>query len=127
MKLHLFPDHAEAVEADSKRSILLNAIYWNSHLVLPVLLDHGARTDVQDVNGETILHHIARFGGLETLSIMADRDLGSLDTTVTNTLGLTAVDVFNSPNARCSPNGEERREIAVRLFSRILRNATHGA
>jgi len=114
----------EATESKSGRTVLLNAIYWNSHRVLPLLLEKQAKTGVRDARGETVLHHLARFGDLETLAIFADHDdFGYVDATAGNDRGLTAVQVFNSADARCSPEAGLERETAVELFSRILRNA----
>lgn len=117
----------EAVESKTKRTILLNAIYWNRHKVLPLLLAHGARTDVHDPRNETLLHHIARFGDLETLRIMAEHSLGNIDLDAGNIFGLTALEVFDSTDARCSPEDGNERGPAAKLFSAILRKARRGS
>lgn len=116
----------DARESKTKRCILLNSIYWNSHTVIPLLLSRGAKTDYRDSNGATLLHHIARFGDLETLRLLSQLKIGHIDPNIKDAKGLTAVDAFNSSNARCSPEEGETREIAVQLFGRILGNATSG-
>ncbi|KAK0701285.1 ankyrin repeat-containing domain protein [Lasiosphaeris hirsuta] len=116
----------EANESTTKRTILLNAVYWNSHKVLPLLLSHSAKTGVKDSRNETLLHHLARFGDLETLQIMAEHDLGHIDVKATNVLGLTALDVFNSSDARCSPEEKNDRRLAAGLFATVLRSAAQG-
>ncbi len=116
----------EATESKTKRTILLNAVYWNSHKVLPLLLARGARTDIRDSRNETLLHHIARFADLQTLQIMAEHDLGYIDVSAVNVLGLTALQIFDSTDARCSPEAGNDRGLAAELFSTILRNARRG-
>lgn len=117
----------EARESNTKRCILLNAIYWNSHKVIPLLLARGARTDYQDVNGASLLHHLARFGDLETLRIFSETSFGFVDSDIEDNKGLTAIDAFNSPSARCSPDKVETRDVAVQLFGKILGNASGGS
>jgi hypothetical protein len=117
----------KATESETKRTILLNAVYWNSHKVLSLLLHRGARTDVRDSRNETLLHHIARFGDVETLRIMAEHDIGYIDVDAANVLGLTALDIFNSADARCSPEEGRQRELAAGLFSTIIRNAAQAS
>ena len=114
----------EAPEADTNRSIILNAIYRNSHKVIPLLLDHGARTDVRDVHGATILHHIARFAGLQMMQAFSRYRLGPVDPNAADSRGLTTIEAFNSPDARCSPDNIADRAEAVRLFRYILGNVS---
>ena len=116
----------DARESKTKRCLLLNAIYWNSYKVIPLLLARGARTDYKDANGGTLLHHAARFGGLETLQILAQSRIGYIDSNIKDAKGFTAIDAFNSSSARCSPEEGATRDLAVQLFGRILGNATSG-
>lgn len=115
-----------ATEKKTKRCILLNAIYWNSHKVIPLLLNQGATTDGRDASGATLLHHAARFGDLQTLRILSQCRIGYIDASITDNKGMTAMDTFDSPHARCSPEESETREIAVILFAKILNNAAYG-
>ncbi|KAF1810144.1 ankyrin [Eremomyces bilateralis CBS 781.70] len=114
----------EATGSKTKRTILLNALYWNSHLVLPVLLQHGARTDVTDAAGATVLHHITQFCSLETVQVLAKQDLGYINRNAVDSTGRTAVDVFNSEDVRCSPDKEKERSLAAEAFAAILAKAS---
>lgn len=115
----------EAPEADTNRSIILNAIYRNSHNVIPLLPDHGARTDVCEVYGATILHHISRFGSLQMMQAFAGYRLGPVDPNALDSHGLTSIEAFNSTDARCSPDNVADRTEAVKLFKSILVNIVH--
>jgi len=108
------------------RTTLLYAIYWNSHTVLPILLNNGARTDVVDARNASVLHYAGRFGDLETLKILASHNLGVLDIDMKDDTGLTALDILNSTDARCRPQMGEMRTRAVGFFHEILGNATVG-
>lgn len=114
--VQLLINHGADLEAN--RSILLNAIYWNSHNVLPALLARAAFRECRDARGATILHYIARFGDLATLKMMAKHDLGHIDTKATDSAGLTALDVFNSSDARCRPEEGRERESSRWSFLR---------
>jgi len=109
-----------AVDTDTGRSILLNAIYWNSHGVLAMLLNRGARTDVKDKHGASLLHYIARFGDLQTLQIMSEHSLGFTDISSLDDHGFTALSTFNSADVRCHTEEGPDRELAKELFARIM-------
>lgn len=114
----------EAKESKSKRTTPLNAIYWNSHDVLPVLLKRGAQTNVRDASGAALLHHVAWFGDLRTLQIMVSNEIGRIDPDLVDHEGLTALDIFNSTNARCRPKDSIERELAARVFRSIIQHST---
>ncbi|PVH70552.1 ankyrin [Cadophora sp. DSE1049] len=116
----------DARESKTKRCILLNAIYWNSHQVIPLLISHGAKTNNRDSNGATLLHHIARFADLDTLRLLSEINIGYADPEIQDARGMTPVDAFNSSEARCSPEEGETRQIAIQFFGRILGNVTTG-
>lgn len=109
-----------AVDTDTGRSILFNAIYWNSHRVLPMLLNRGAQTDVKDKHGASLLHYIARFGDLQTLQIMSEHNLGSIDISSLDDHGATALSTFNSADVRCHTEEGPNRELAEEFFARIM-------
>lgn len=105
-----FPAHAqillsygadlESVDDWADRSILLTAIYWKSHEVIPVLIAHGAHTDVLDATGSSVLHYAAKFGDLRTLTALAQAELGRLSTEAEDDAGLTPWQAFESRRER---------------------------
>lgn len=129
-----FPEHTqvlidhganmECTDGFWQRTILLNAIYWNCHKVIPILLESGASTDALDVRNATILHHAARYSNLETLKILADHNLGLLDINVKDDNGHTAWEIFESPELRCVVESAEVRAESLKTFEKIAANVT---
>jgi ankyrin repeat protein len=118
-----FGADTECVERSNGRTIILEAIYWNSHKTLPLLLNNKVRTDVLDIRSASILHYAARFADSTTLTILANHDLGRLDTRAKDDQGLTPLDIFNSPHLRCVSEAGVIRDISVTQFRTILHNA----
>ena len=129
-----FPEHTqllisygadmECIDAVLDRTTLLCAIYWQSHKVLPILLESGACTDIVDSRHASILHYAARFGDLKALDILSKYDLGQLDINSRDDSGHIPWEIFASRHERCITEDEDTREKSVKLFSQILENAT---
>lgn len=129
-----FPVHAEllisyganleAVDSVLNRTMLLSAIYWSSHQVLPLLLASGARTDVLDARKATLLHYAAKFGDLTTLKILSGFDIGALDVDATDDVGSTAWAIFESRHERCVYEDEAIRAESMLAFQKILDNVS---
>ena len=125
-----FPAHAELLithganmettDTRLNRTILLWAIYWNSHKVLPILLARGARTDVIDARDASLLHYAARFGDIETLRILGRSDLGHLDANTQDNSGFVPLEIAQSSSERCVVEEEPVRLEAISIFQRIL-------
>lgn len=125
-----FPIHAqllisagadmEAPDEPLHRTIVLTAIYWNSHTVLPILLENGARTDQRDAGNASILHYAARYANLKTLQCLSQHDLGKIDIDARDDGGLTALQVFGSSFDRVESESEQSHSSAEALFARIL-------
>ena len=123
----LIPANADMECADDQydKTILLFALYWNSHAVLPILLESGARTDVVDARQATILHHAARYADLETLTILSNHDLGIINVAAVDDAGNTANDIMNAPNERMVRESDHRRQKSKDIFQRMIESQTH--
>ena len=128
-----FPQHArllisysadlEAIDSVLDRTMLLSAIYWRSHQVLPILLDSGANTNIFDARKASLLHYAAKFGDLTTLQILSQYNIGLLDVDSTDDAGNTAWAIFESRHERCIYEEDEVREQSMQAFQKILENA----
>lgn len=125
-----FPVHAklllsyganlEAIDSVLDRTMLLSAVYWRSHNVLPILLANGARTDVLDARKASLLHYAANFGDLGTLEILRDFNIGFLDIDAVDDAGRTARTIFESRNDRCIEEDDVIRVRSAEAFRTIL-------
>ena len=111
--------HTECVDAVADRTTLLCAIYWNSHEVISILLDSGARTDVLDSRNASILHYAARFGDLATLALLSTAQLGQLDVDARDDSGYTAWEIFESRHERCITELDDARIDPVMVFNQF--------
>merc|ERR1711871_939050 len=77
-----------SLENNSGRTGLMKAAFWgHDHVVKHLVSDLGANTDVQDVEGDTVLHDAARFGHLGCITLLVE---SGADTTLKNKKGQTA-------------------------------------
>ncbi|KAG6989898.1 hypothetical protein G7Y79_00061g092850 [Physcia stellaris] len=128
-----FPVHAkllisyganlEAIDSVLDRTMLLSAVYWRSHNVLPILLANGARTDVLDARKASLLHYAANFGDLGTLEILRDFNIGALDVDALDDAGRTARTIFESRTDRCIEEDDVIRVRSAEAFRTILDRA----
>ena len=127
-----FADHTQVILSfgadpesvdDLARSTFLTAIYWKSHHVIPVLLAHGARMDVLDANGSSVLHYAAKFGDLRTLAALAQVDLGRLNTEAKDGAGLTPWQAFECRRERFVHEDEATMAGSQATFRTIMDNA----
>ena len=130
-----FPEHTklllsfsadtECFEAVLDRTTLLSAIYWNSHEVISILLESGARTDVLDSRNATLLHYAARFGDLETLACLSQAELGYLDVDARDDSGYTAWEIFDSRHERCTAEHDDGvMKDSLEAFERFKEHVT---
>ena len=110
----------EAVDTVLDRTMLLSAVYWRSHQIVPILLTRGARTDALDARKATLLHYAARFGDLTILQILSNFDIGPLDVDATDDTGNTAWTIFESRHDRCVSEDEVIRAKSMQAFQKIL-------
>ena len=81
---------------DYGRSVLHEAIRSNNHAVIEYLLQRpGFDYGLQSKRGITIFHEAARYGDMETLFLLSHIPPGSVDLTVRDKLGWTALDETN--------------------------------
>lgn len=66
-----FPCHVETP--------LAYCVGYNSHQVLKLLLNAGARTNIRDMDDMTILHAVSRRGDIKTIRILREANLCCLD------------------------------------------------
>lgn len=128
-----FPVHAkllisyganlEAIDSVLDRTMLLSAVYWKSHKVLPILLESGARTDVLDARKASLLHYAANFGDLGTLEILQDFNIGFLEIDAVDDAGKTAWAIFESRNDRCIDEDDTIRVRSMEAFRKLLDRA----
>lgn len=113
--------HADIEKPDSvlNRTPLLLCAYWNHHKVMRVLLDHGARTDVVDSMGMSLLHYAAKFGDAKTMNILARKCRG-LDTQCVDSEGRTASETFDQ--VRCMLEDSHARNVSRWAFMHLLRS-----
>jgi ankyrin repeat protein len=87
----------------------------NSHDVLNLLLDAGARVDRSAANGRTLLHDVAAVGNLRTISTLSNAHFcpEGLSSDSVDAEGRTAQEVFNcARQTSCSESDEERAKSA---------------
>ena len=91
-----FLNHGADIElADYNGTPLLNAIAYNSHAVLKVLLANRASCGARDSMGNTVLHKAAECADLETLELLMEADISELDPKACNNEGKRAIDLVN--------------------------------
>lgn len=61
--------HGALVDLGDETVPLLGAVQSNSHRVIELLLQFGARTDIKDMEGMNVLHITGLLGDLETMNI----------------------------------------------------------
>jgi hypothetical protein len=87
----------------------------NSHDVLKLLLDSGARADRSAANGRTLLHDAAAVGNLSTIALLSSVHfcLEGLSPDAVDEDGRTAQEIFNCVRHTCvSESDEERTKVA---------------
>jgi ankyrin repeat protein len=87
----------------------------NSHDVLQLLLDSGARADRSAANGRTLLHDAAAVGNLSTITLLSSAHLclEGLGPDAVDEDGRTAQEVFSCVRHTCvSEKDEERTKVA---------------
>ena len=132
-----FPIHAEllifygasleAIDSVLDRTMLLSAIYWRSHKVLPILLANGARCDVFDARRASRLHYAAKFGDLLNLQILLAAQIGLLDVDAVDDTGQTAWTIFESRHERCIDEDDVVRLQSIELFRKLIDHAKGGS
>jgi hypothetical protein len=111
---------AEAPDEPLKRTIVLTAVYWNSHRVLPILLQTPVRTNQSDACKATILHYAARYANTNTLDVLLQHDLDKIDILARDDSGLTALETFESEVDRVESETEYVRTESAAKFREIL-------
>ena len=94
----------------------------NSHDVLELLLDSGARADRSAANGRTLLHDAAAFGDLSTIAILSNSQLSldGLSPDVEDKDGRTAQEFFGSLRHACISENDEILAKAAFAFEILL-------
>ena len=129
-----FPEHTrlllsfgadtECVDAVLDRTTLVSAVYWNSHEVIAILLESGARTDILDSRHASLFHYAARFGDLETLAILSRADLCPLDVDARDDSGYTTWEIFESRHERCITELDDGRGDSIKAFREFMEHMT---
>ena len=104
------------------RTPLLHAVYWNSHNILPLLLQAGCDITYVDGDGYSLLHYAAKFGDYQTLRILSQSLNGKLDIEKRNKDGQTALDVFAAGNGRCVCEDAAAGARSRKVFEALLAN-----
>ena len=96
---------------DSGSTPLWDAIESNSHECITLLLDNGVDLSLIDMDGDTVLHLLARRADLTTLQIFLDADLGNLgknalNPDIANSSGFTAKDLIMTKRLDKTPELE---------------------
>jgi ankyrin repeat protein len=117
----------ESPDEPLRRTILLTAIYWNSHEVLPIILDSGARTDLCDASHASVLHYAARYANLKTLNVLLQHDLSNCDIDARDDGALTALETFESTQDRVEFETEENQLASAAALARILSRCKGGS
>jgi ankyrin repeat protein len=117
----------ESPDEPLRRTILLTAIYWNSHEVLSILLDSGAKIDQCDASHASVLHYAARYANLETLNVLLQHDLSNCDIDARDDGALTALETFESTQDRVEFETEENQTASAAAFARILARCKGGS
>jgi ankyrin repeat protein len=89
-------DHGADIElADDYGTPLFNAVNFNSHRTIKLLLDTGADCGFRDASQNTLLHKAAKVADEETLEILMSMTAGSIDCDELNAEGKTANSIFS--------------------------------
>jgi len=100
---------------------LLYALEYNSHEVVKLLLNAGAKTDVRDTGGHTIIHIAARQGDMKTIRILRKARLCCLSISTKNFFGKTALEEFDTRRSEYrSEEDEETRQKCRKAFVKLL-------
>lgn len=81
-------------ELSSKHSVILSAVKFSHHGILPLLLQKGADYTTLNVYGRNIAHIAARSSNARTMSILAEADLIKVDMNLQDMNGNTPADLL---------------------------------
>ena len=87
--------HIESADNDGDTA-LMESLFFNSDDALKLLLDSGADYTKTDSYGDPFLHDVAIYGGLRTIGIVHEANLGDLNVHATNKSGKTAHELARS-------------------------------
>lgn len=97
------------------RTPLMNAIYWNQHQTIRLLLKRGAMTNVVDRNRMTILHYAAKYGDFTTLNILGKAQIAGVKANVRDLQGRTAIESFELRKEYLVQTEEEHTRSRMKL------------
>ncbi|KAK4694098.1 hypothetical protein P7C71_g3424, partial [Lecanoromycetidae sp. Uapishka_2] len=107
----------DLVEYSSGLSVILAAVKFDHHEILPLLLQNGANYTTLNRYGGNIAHVAAQFSSAEVMSFLAEANLVNLDMDLKDVTGKTPADLL-----------AERRVLAVdeadlcEAFERLMRS-----
>lgn len=108
-----------SLDATLGRTSLLLCIYWNHHEAMQVLLEHGARADLPDLRGRSILHYAAEYGDIRTLNVLTEAKLTGVTADAVDEKGRTAAQLFAIVREQ-STTMEESAVAEMRVAFQIL-------
>lgn len=120
--LLLYGADIDSPDAALSRTPILIAIYWNHHRMIKLFLDAGARTDIVDANGMTILHYAAQFGDVDTLAVLGSSGLRRINPEMRDMKGLTPSEIFEQVRTELLRETDEVYALAKRRFDGIVSN-----
>ncbi|KAJ9636354.1 hypothetical protein H2199_008029 [Coniosporium tulheliwenetii] len=81
---------------DTGQSAIMTAILWDRPQAVRALIERGARMDLLNYGGSSVLHLAAGYGGVEVMNVLTDAHIQDVDVNGRDIFGWTPLEYFET-------------------------------